>query len=363
MAVLRDNLAGLEIDGRCVQIAAFALAITAWRIGGAGTALPTPHVAWVGAPPPLPKAEFAALANGDAELRRGLEALHDLFVQAPLLGSLIEPTGGDLIDARRIARIDASMSVLVERMRGAAPERAEGALAALGMADAAAILAKRWVLQVTNVPFLGRGQQDADLAAHLATRFDVAKADLATAMLERMRLLAAPGGTVAGVTPQNCLFLGSYRRFREALLAEASLALVGALGPRCFETISGEIVNAALVAVTEVRPDAKTVFAGVDANDAPGPSEKAAVLRSSDVRWLEHAGQRGNPDARIAVERRSAVPALECVAESYVGFQNGDSPHWIQDFWERLAADGGWNLFQMPTNETTHFAGRGENVV
>ena len=28
MAVLRDNLAGLEIDGRCVQIAAFALALT-----------------------------------------------------------------------------------------------------------------------------------------------------------------------------------------------------------------------------------------------------------------------------------------------------------------------------------------------
>jgi len=32
-AVLRDNLAGLEIDGRCVQIASFALALTAWRIG------------------------------------------------------------------------------------------------------------------------------------------------------------------------------------------------------------------------------------------------------------------------------------------------------------------------------------------
>jgi hypothetical protein len=36
-AVLRDNLAGLEIDGRCVQIAAFALALTAWRVGGPST--------------------------------------------------------------------------------------------------------------------------------------------------------------------------------------------------------------------------------------------------------------------------------------------------------------------------------------
>ena len=33
-AVLRDNLFGLEIDGRCVQIAAFAVALAAWRLGG-----------------------------------------------------------------------------------------------------------------------------------------------------------------------------------------------------------------------------------------------------------------------------------------------------------------------------------------
>jgi hypothetical protein len=105
-ATLRDNLHGLEIDGRCVQIAAFALALAAWRIGGAETKLPTPHVAWVGSPPPLPKTEFAALANGDADLRRGLETLHDLFVQAPLLGSLIEVTGGDLVNPTRIARIE-----------------------------------------------------------------------------------------------------------------------------------------------------------------------------------------------------------------------------------------------------------------
>ena len=33
-AVLRDNLFGLEIDPRCTQIAAFNLALAAWRSGG-----------------------------------------------------------------------------------------------------------------------------------------------------------------------------------------------------------------------------------------------------------------------------------------------------------------------------------------
>ena len=66
--MLRDNLFGLEIDGRCVQIAAFNVALAAWRLAGGPVNLPVPHIAWVGAPPPLPKSEFIALANGDAEL-------------------------------------------------------------------------------------------------------------------------------------------------------------------------------------------------------------------------------------------------------------------------------------------------------
>ena len=33
-AVLRDNIHDLEIDQRCVELAAFALALTAWRYPG-----------------------------------------------------------------------------------------------------------------------------------------------------------------------------------------------------------------------------------------------------------------------------------------------------------------------------------------
>ena len=139
-AVLRDNLFGLELDGRCVQIAAFAVALTAWRIGGFQPFGPEQvHIAWVGAPPPLDRGEFLALANGDDELRHGLAGLHDLFVQAPLLGSLIDPTGGDLMSSQRLGRIEPLLDRLVEKTRAAEPERAEGAIAARGMADAATI--------------------------------------------------------------------------------------------------------------------------------------------------------------------------------------------------------------------------------
>lgn len=39
-AVLRENIHGLELDQRCVELAAFALALTAWKYPGAGGYLP-----------------------------------------------------------------------------------------------------------------------------------------------------------------------------------------------------------------------------------------------------------------------------------------------------------------------------------
>jgi hypothetical protein len=333
-AVLRDNLYGLEIDGRCVEIAAFNVALAAWRLAAGPVDLPVPHIAWVGAPPPLPKSEFVALANGDAELQRGLAALHDLFHQAPLFGSLIELTGGDLVDPTRIARIEQSIRALVEKMRSAEPERAEGAIAARGMADAAAILSRYFTLQATNPPFLGRGRQVAALADHLKSRFDIAKADLATAMFTRMRSLAAAGGTVASVTPQAWLFLGSYEELREALLAQASLNLVAALGPRCFETISGEVVNAALVALTETRTGASTVFVGLDANNAPDPASKAAVLRQGEARVQWQAVQKTNPDSMILTSGQISGSLLSNYADTYHGISTTDYARFGRLYWE-----------------------------
>jgi hypothetical protein len=357
-AVLRDNLYGLEIDGRCVQIAAFNVALAAWGLAGGPVDLPVPHVAWVGAPPPLPKSDFVALANGDAELQRGLAALHDLFRQAPLLGSLIELTGGDLVDPTRVARVDQSIAVLVEKMRNAEPEQAEGALAARGMADAAAILAQHFTLQATNVPFLGRFRQQRALADHLKARFDSAKADLSTAMLTRMRALAATGGTVSSVTPQNWLFLGGYRKLREALLAQASLGTVAVLGEHGFDSSAAAGAFTALVALTETPPDACTVFAGLDANDARDPAGKATILVRGQAQVLSQPAQRRNPDSRITVFPPQEQTLLSEYAISVQGLATHDDPRFRECFWEVVLPSLKWSELAGTCEDTRLFGGR-----
>jgi len=89
-ATIRDNLFMLEIDPRCTQIAAFALAFAAWKASGYRP-LPIPNIACSGIAVEGQLDDWLKLAGDDSRLRTPLERLYNLFRQAPTLGSLIDP--------------------------------------------------------------------------------------------------------------------------------------------------------------------------------------------------------------------------------------------------------------------------------
>jgi len=89
-AVLRDNLFGLEIDPRCTQIAVFALALAAWKIGGYRV-LPEMSIACSGIAVKGQLDEWLRLAGNDTRLRYSLEQLYGLFKDAPNLADVDVP--------------------------------------------------------------------------------------------------------------------------------------------------------------------------------------------------------------------------------------------------------------------------------
>jgi hypothetical protein len=353
-AVLRDNLHGLELDGRCVQIAAFNVALAAWHVVGGPVRLPQPHIACVGSPSPLSRSEMAALADGDPALRGALVSLYDQFAQAPLLGSLLEVSARDLLDADLREHGEAALA----KLRVGEPERVEGAVAARGLLDATALLGRRYTLLATNVPFLGRGRQQAELAEYIVQQMPDAKADLATAMLHRMRLMAADGGTVASVAPQNWLLINAYSALRQALLASATLSFVVGLGPHAFETITGEVVNTALAVLCNSGPVATAVFAALDANAAADPAEKAASLMSGNIRMLEQAQQQRNPDFAIRTSSGSLLPLLNVFADSWQGLVTSDNNRFMRKFWEVTPPQDDWEYYVSSPDTTAPFTGR-----
>ena len=319
-AVVRENLHGLELDQRCVAIAAFALALEAWRYPGAGgyRTLPKLNLAWCGQPVAGKKEQWLALAAGDFRLEAGMTALYDAFRDAPTLGSLIDPAGS-IPEDMLTAGYDELQPLLKKALREHAGEEEsqETAIAALGLAEATRLLSGHYHLVITNVPYLARGKQIERLRKFCERHYPKARNDLANVFLERCLEFSLPAGW--GVTqivmPQNWLFLTSYRAQREHLLRDACWELLARLGPGAFDTIGGEVVNVIVLTLTRTGPQAGHALYGIDASEPRTAAGKAEVLRGGDVVAVSQMGQLGNPDARITLEEVDDIALISKYAE------------------------------------------------
>lgn len=349
-AVLRDNLHGLELDERCTQIAAFNLALAAWKLAGF-QALPPLHLACSGLAPHASERDWIALAKDNDRLKRGMQRLHALFQDAPVLGSLIQPDAqaGDLVDAP-FGELAPLFAEALASLEASKPENdaLEAAVTAQGLAKAAELLSARFTLVLTNVPYLGAGKQVDALKQFCERHHKDAKADLATAFLERCLAFCQPGsGSTALVTPQNWLFLGSYKKLRQRLLQEVCWNSVARLGPRAFETIGGEVVNVALLTLTRRTPGAGHALTGLDVAAANSPELKAAALAQDAVTQVSQAGQLGNPDGRVMFENSpQGSAALGNYSDSYQGAVTGDLQRFIFVFWEITQHSNVWEPFR-----------------
>ena len=423
--VLRDNLFGLELDPRCTQIAVFSVALAAWKMAGRRFELPQPDVACSGVAVTASKEDWLALAQGWGDgLERGAQAareeerrmrlenaldrLHGLFRDAPTLGSLIDPRrvggaageAGGLYEAGYEAVAEALEQALRREDPGsrragteghavggqiadggeseageAAADRAEWRLAAAGISRAAQVLVGEYHLVITNVPYLGGGNQAPALQRFVAAQHSDAKADLATAFVSRGLGWLGGAGAQAVVVPQTCLFLKSYRKLRERLLGERTWRLVARLGPGAFGTISGEVVNVALVVISCETPAADWHMAGINVSASRGERpirarEKAGLLRASAddrsradsprgaVVQSRQRDQRNNPNAVVLQVPLAGQTLLGRYTYGHQGIATADYACFGRKFWEMPNRGSDWEFQQSTVRQMSDMGGR-----
>ena len=394
-AVVRDNLHGLELDQRCVELAAFALALAAWTYPDAGGYRPLPelNLACSGLAPNATKeqwlalAELAAAAGGmpperdlfsvddsllSAPLRNSLDALYDLFAQAPELGSLIDPSTlkANLFQSG-FESVRVLLTATLEQER-TSDEQTERAVAAQGMARAAELLTGRYTLVITNVPYLARGKQGERLRSFCEQHYPAAKNDLATVFLERCLELCGEGRTASLVLPQNWLFLRSYRKLRENLLKTETWHLFALLGPKAFQTPMWDF-NVQLLILSRGEPgqhtgrlfreatDGNTMY-GLDVSKFRTAGEKEKALREAEIKGVRQARQLENPDARISLEDISVLESLGDYCSSIEGLTTGDLERFVTYFWEGEFTEG-WEPYIQNVDSTTHYGGRTDRIL
>lgn len=382
-AVLADNLHGLELDPRCVEIAVFALALAAWRYPdedghplGVRADMPAPQIACCGLKLNASAADWSALVpeslSNKELVAQDLRALQADFAQAPLLGSLLDPARSlkdDLATSNVQALRDLLAQALAQESSAAdAPhgELLELALSARGLLDAARLLQGRYHLVITNVPYLARGKQNDTLKAYCAQHYPDAKNDLANVFLERCLELAHPAkagqgaGVVQIVMPQNWLFLTSYQKQRESLLQRVQWNLLARLGEGGFD--SPQAAGAFIILLTQTRAPAPEGFAlhGVDASAPKSAPEKALLLREGAVVAVSQKGQLDNPEARVMQTDTKGISRIGDFCSLHEGMSRGDTERFDRGYWEISTSLLGkrWEYFVNAPEKTQMWAGR-----
>lgn len=364
--VITENLHGLEIDPRCTQIAAFNLALTAWKFCGHYKELPEMNLACSGIAPKGKLEDWLKLVGkpnrfeDKSRLENGMKMLYEHFQLAPELGSLLDPT---TIQADAFTASFKELQPVLKKALEAEEnfEQLDRGVIAAGIAKAGHLLAKKYTLQITNVPYLSRGKQDEVIKNFIEKHYKEAKNDLSTVFLEKMLKSNTQGGISCSVIPQNWLFLTSYHKFRTMLLKNVTWNFVARLGAKGFQTPMWDF-NVMLISLINSKPMVRNDFVGLDVSEALNAAAKDETLKVAELKVVNQKEQLDNPDSRIMFEEKSQLPLLTKYCDTGTGMQTFDRRRFIASFWELQNYTDVWELLQSTPERNNIFSGMQEIV-
>lgn len=340
--VISENLHGLEIDPRCTQIAAFNLALTAWKFCGHYRELPEMNLACSGIAPKGNVEDWVKLVGKGARfedkerMENGMRALYDHFQLAPELGSLLDPTTikGDQLYTASFEELEPVLEKALESEDDS--EQVERGVIAHGIAKCAAILNRRYTLIITNPPYLGNGKMSSKLKNFCDQHFSSSKHDLATVFVERLWILLINNGVNAFVLPQNWQYSNRFLKFREKTIKTGQWLFSVNLGAGAFSQISGEIVQGLLWASSLSIVNSK--FFIIDAAKRKSIYDKQRTLIKGDLISTTQHDQQLNPNKAIGkFDIKPGSENLGAYFTSLAGSATGDKNRFVLNFTEVLA--------------------------
>ena len=224
--VLTNNLFGIDIDSRCYQLAAFALTMKARAYHS--RYLRKAVVPNVIALQNIDRDTIEAAGNWDK--KSGMWQ----FENVDTIGSLLQ------IEAEEYDRIKVAGGLF-------------GANLDL-LKKQAEFLSRKYHCVVTNPPYLGKGFCDV-LKSYIIANYPNSKSDTMATFMERCLAFSVDSGKVGMINMQSWMFLSSYERLREDLLAKYNIDSLLHLGPNAFDEIKGEVVQCATFVISKHKPD------------------------------------------------------------------------------------------------------------
>lgn len=347
--IIENNLYGLDIDDRAVQLASFSVVMKALEynrsflrsIEREGLSL---NITSIQETNRWTEDDIEYLAEGSSgERYKSIKKFINQYYNAKTFGSLIKLTEKDVTHLEN--RMHVIMSTpAVDLFEINMRERALSLLPQL--IKQTKIMNQKYDILIMNPPYMSSTSMNNELSDFIKRNYPNSKADLFACFMEVDHLLKEYS-YLSSINQQSWMFLSSFENLRENIIRNKFIDSMLHLGSRAFEDIGGEVVQSTAFVLRNIFiPDSKGKFIRlIDEKKASGKKEKAIeVIKdpdSSNVLLFNQEHFRKIPGSPIAYwispkiqETFSSHPKIGEMAILRQGLATGNNERFIREWFE-----------------------------
>ena len=239
-SILSNNLFGLDIDKRAVQLAQFAVLLKAAKVFPAVLkkgwlpriyAMPEPYT--------FSRQEVLDfLGSGGVGYEKHLSSILTLMQQAQNLGSIM------LLDLPKNTRNFIVNQLKELRQKQSLSFHEQALLPRITpFIEVYTIMSSEYEAVSTNPPYMGTRNMNNSLKTYIETYYSKSKRDLYCAFIEACFKYCRTRGYVSMITQLSWMFINDFYEFRNSIIDNYAIMSCLELGSNTFDEISGEVVK------------------------------------------------------------------------------------------------------------------------
>lgn len=253
-SILKNNLFGLDIDDRAVQLANFAILLKAAKkyrdVFNKGW---MPNVYAMPDQATFSEQEIQDFLGADGTaFEKELKIALSLMEQAKNLGSVIKLSLSEdsrtfiekrFEELKKTDFRDINTEIVYQKIKTFIP--------------VLLILSNKYASVVTNPPYLSQRNMNSELKKYLIDNYENTNTDLFAVFMEVLENIGLNKSYRSLINQHSWMFLSTFDNYRAKFLDSKSILNMIHLGPRTFEEIGGEVVQSTSFVFSEKRLNTK----------------------------------------------------------------------------------------------------------